>query len=114
MVTSVGTVSYSAPEVLNRKNYDYTVDFWSIGVIMFILLCGYPPFCGESDEEVTSAILNDEIVFEEEDWDHVSIAAKQLCKGLLHRDAYKRKTCDDILKLTWKSSSKSLSFSKAR
>merc|ERR1712032_1684392 len=52
MSTSVGTVSYTAPEVLNRKNYDYTVDFWSIGVIMFILLCGYPPFCGESDEEV--------------------------------------------------------------
>lgn len=53
MKTMVGTLSYTAPEILqNRRNYDYTVDYWSVGVIMYILLCGYPPFWGETDEEV--------------------------------------------------------------
>jgi len=113
MVTSVGTVSYSAPEVLANKAYDYTVDFWSIGVIMYILFCGYPPFCGDNDEEVEYAILNEEIIYEDEDWEHVSADAKDLCKGLLHRKASKRKTCDDILKLTWKLSSGSVSFKKS-
>jgi len=114
MNTVVGTISYTAPEVLLKKPYDYTVDFWSIGVIMHILLCGYPPFYGDNDKEVTSSILNEELEFDDDDWEHVSIEAKNLCKGLLSKDSTKRNTCDDILKLAWKVSSKSLSFAKAR
>ena len=52
MHTIVGTLSYTAPEILRGKGYDHTVDFWSIGVIMFILLCGYPPFWGETEHDV--------------------------------------------------------------
>ena len=77
MVTNVGTVSYTAPEVLRNTAYDYTVDFWAIGVVMFILLCGYPPFYGEDEVAVTRAICDDdEVVLEEEDWQHVSEEAK--------------------------------------
>eukprot|EP01083_Nonionella_stella_P278656 947698_1 len=104
METTVGTISYTAPEILLKKRYDYTVDFWSIGVIMFILLCGYPPFWGDDDREVTKSILNEVVELEDED----------LVRGLLCKDASKRASCDDILKLAWKVSSKSLSFAKAR
>eukprot|EP01084_Bolivina_argentea_P125197 221848_1 len=58
MKTRVGTLSYTAPEILKEKPYDKRVDYWSLGVIMFILLCGYPPFYGDDDREVTKSILN--------------------------------------------------------
>jgi len=114
MVTNVGTVSYTAPEILRNAAYDYTVDFWSIGVVMFILLCGYPPFYGDDEIEVMRAICDDEeVVLDDEDWHHVSEEAKALVRSLLSKDPSQRKTCDDILRLTWKVSSKSMSYKKA-
>lgn len=81
MVTNVGTVSYTAPEILRSAAYDYTVDFWSIGVVMFILLCGYPPFYGDDEIEVMRAICDDEeVVLDDEDWHHVSEEAKALVR----------------------------------
>ena len=44
MNTMCGTISYTAPEILKEKPYDKKVDYWSLGVIAFILFCGYPPF----------------------------------------------------------------------
>lgn len=51
----LGTLYYIAPEVLN-KEYDEKCDLWSIGVILFILLCGYPPFNGNNDSEIRKSI----------------------------------------------------------
>ena len=50
--TKIGTLTYLAPEVLQGKIYNSSVDYWSIGVIMHVLLVGYPPFYGESDQQV--------------------------------------------------------------
>jgi len=110
MITQVGTLSYTAPEVLEGKRYDYRVDYWSIGVIMFILLCGYPPFYGENDSEVQDSIRRGLVVYEEDDWQHVSPETRELVKGLLERNPAKRKTVDDVLKITWKVSSTKSAF----
>eukprot|EP01084_Bolivina_argentea_P298823 515006_1 len=112
------TVSYTAPEILTNKKYDHRADYWSIGIILYILLCGYPPFYDENDtcndEAVIKSIINDELVFDEQDWEHVSIETKDLLKGLLCKDPLQRKTCDDILKLVWKVTNSTQSFEKAR
>jgi len=51
----VGTPYYIAPEILDRS-YDEKVDEWACGIILFILLCGYPPFDGKNNDEIFNAI----------------------------------------------------------
>jgi serine/threonine protein kinase len=110
MKTMVGTLSYTAPEILENKKYDCRVDYWSIGVIMFILLCGYPPFYGDTDADIHKSIRRDEVEYVEEDWQHVSPETLELVKGLLDKNPHKRKSVDDVLKLTWKVSSTKNAF----
>lgn len=66
-----GTPYYIAPEVLNNK-YDEKCDLWSIGVILYILLCGYPPFNGQTDEHIIRAVKKGEFRTDESEWDMVS------------------------------------------
>ena len=103
--TMAGTLSYTAPEILRGKGYNKAVDYWSIGVIMYILLCGYAPFYGETDTELSYEILKSPVPFEKEDWEHVSPNTQELVKGLLEKDPTKRKCLDDILKLVWQNTS---------
>jgi calcium/calmodulin-dependent protein kinase I len=56
--TSCGTLTYCAPEVLSEKSYGKEVDLWSIGVITFILLGGYPPFTEENEQILIKLILD--------------------------------------------------------
>jgi len=113
MKTRVGTLSYTAPEILAHKPYDHRVDYWSLGVIMYILVCGYPPFDGESDYEVSDSITNDRLEFEEEDWNHVSKHTQDLVKNLLFKDPKLRGNCNDIIKNVWKVEVSHSGFKKA-
>lgn len=96
----VGTSYYIAPEVV-LKRYTNSCDIWSCGVILYILLCGYPPYDGESDEEIMEMILRDRIEFEESEWKNISLEAKEFVKKLLKKDPKKRITADECLKEDW-------------
>lgn len=71
MATACGTPGYVAPEVLAQKPYGKAVDVWSIGVISYILLCGYPPFYDENDANLFAQILKGKYFASESVWVHV-------------------------------------------
>ena len=56
--STVGTPDYIAPEVFLQTGYDKTCDWWSLGVIMFEMLIGYPPFCSETPQETYRKVMN--------------------------------------------------------
>ena len=89
MNQKLGTPYYIAPEVIHKK-YNEKCDLWSIGVILYIMLCGYPPFNGNSDKEIMEAVMIGKFKMEGEDWDCVSSDAKHMVRKLLERDVNKR------------------------
>ena len=101
MTTLCGTSGYVAPEVLEEKPYGKSVDLWSIGVITYILLCGYPPFYDENDANLLEQILEGELVFDSPYWDEVSKEAKGFICLLMSIDPDKRPSCEDALKHPW-------------
>uniref|UniRef100_A0A8C8LLW4 Protein kinase domain-containing protein n=1 Tax=Oncorhynchus tshawytscha TaxID=74940 RepID=A0A8C8LLW4_ONCTS len=76
MSTACGTPGYVAPEVLAQKPYSKAVDCWSIGVIAYILLCGYPPFYDENDSKLFEQILKADYEFDAPYWDDISDSGK--------------------------------------
>lgn len=62
MKETLGTAYYIAPEVL-LQNYDNKCDVWSCGVLLYILLCGYPPFNGDDDDEIIESVKQADLVF---------------------------------------------------
>ena len=95
-----GTPYYIAPEVLFEK-YDEKCDIWSCGVIMYILLCGYPPFNGETDNEILAKIKSGKFTFPDEEWGNVSAESKDLIKNMLEFDPKKRYSASQCLKSNW-------------
>ncbi len=100
MTTKVGTIYYMSPEIL-KGSYDEKCDIWACGVIFYILLCGYPPFNGESDEEIFIEILKGQLEFPEEDWSEVTKEAKDLIKKMLTKDPNERISALDSMKEPW-------------
>ncbi|XP_042058161.1 calcium-dependent protein kinase 24-like [Salvia splendens] len=96
----VGSPYYMAPEVL-RRNYGNEVDIWSTGVILYILLCGVPPFWAETEEGIAQAIVYGQINFKRDPWPKVSEEAKQLVRGMLDPTPFSRLTIDQVLQHPW-------------
>lgn len=95
-----GTVVYVAPQVLECK-YDHQVDLWSCGVLLYILLCGFPPFRGETDAAIMTAIRRGNYSFPSSDWSTISEEAKSLIRSLLKMKVKDRISADDALDHAW-------------
>lgn len=98
--TKAGTPYYVAPQVLSGK-YGPESDVWSLGVIMYVLLCGYPPFYGENDNEVLAKVRLGSVNFTPADWKQVSDDGKTLIKCLLKMQPKERYTAEQALNHTW-------------
>ena len=97
-----GTLSFVAPEVLQGKPYDKSVDLWSIGIITFLLLCGYLPFDDKhSEREIARQTIQDPVPFEDKIWNKYSPEAKTFVEGLLQKKPEKRYSIKEVLEHPW-------------
>merc|ERR1719480_380196 len=124
LLTPVGSAEFMAPEIVEAFiedteddfNYDKRCDLWSLGVMMYILLSGYPPFSGWCDRKCAWAdggqcddcqlqlfknIEQGKFEFPDKDWSHISAQAKDLIKRLLVKNAKKRLSARDVLRHEW-------------
>ncbi|CAI9106251.1 OLC1v1005366C1 [Oldenlandia corymbosa var. corymbosa] len=96
----VGSAYYIAPEVLKRR-YGPEVDIWSVGVMLYILLCGVPPFWAESENGIFNAILRGHIDFTSDPWPSISSGAKDLVRKMLNSDPKQRLSAFQVLNHPW-------------
>ena len=96
----VGTPYYVAPEVLEGV-YTNACDVWSVGVILFIMLNGKPPFSGSTSSEVLGKVARASVVFPEKQWHNVSTEAKDLILKMLEKNPQTRYTAKECLDHTW-------------
>jgi MAP kinase interacting serine/threonine kinase len=124
LLTPVGSAEFMAPEIVEAfiedneldLKYDKRCDLWSLGVMLYILLCGYPPFSGqcgaacgwnqgESCDDCQANLFNNiqegRFVFHPEEWSHVSDQAKDLISNLLIKDARMRLSAANVLSHPW-------------
>ncbi|XP_062109324.1 phosphoenolpyruvate carboxylase kinase 1-like [Humulus lupulus] len=97
----VGTPYYVAPEVLAGRDYNEKVDVWSAGVVLYILLAGFPPFYGESVVETFDAVLRANLRFPTRVFRSVSPAAKDLLRRMLCKDVSRRFSAEQVLRHPW-------------
>lgn len=99
------TPYYVAPEVLGPERYDKSCDMWSLGVIMYILLCGFPPFYSNHGLAISPGmkkrIRAGQYDFPNPEWKNVSQDAKDLIKGLLRTDPTQRLNIEEVLANKW-------------
>ena len=91
MHTVVGTPYYVAPEVL-KGSYGKECDVWSLGIILYVFLCGYPPFEGDSNTQIFKNIMGQTLKFDPKEWSGVSEEAKDLITQMLQREPSQRVT----------------------
>jgi len=101
MKTACGTPAFVAPEILRQERYTSQVDMWSLGVILYTMLCGYPPFVEKNLPALYRTIKRGTVRFDKPYWDHVSGLAKDCVCGLLTVDPKKRLNPVELLKHDW-------------
>jgi calcium/calmodulin-dependent protein kinase I len=99
--TTCGTPGYVAPEVLMQQPYGKECDYWSIGVVTYILLSGTPPFYEEDNFALFELIKACKFEFEPETWGGVSAEAKEFISNILVADPKKRLDCEGMLNHPW-------------
>ena len=101
MVDGYGTLSYVAPEVLLRTPYNKEVDIWSMGIILYYMLCGHLPFKGNKEVIIAEKIVNDNLEFDEDEWEVRSKKVRELIISCLKKEPEERITIDDFLNHPW-------------
>lgn len=96
-----GTPGYLSPEVLKKDPYGKPVDIWACGVILYILLVGYPPFWDEDQHRLYAQIKAGAYDYPSPEWDTVTPEAKNLIDNMLTVNPKKRITADQALKVPW-------------
>ena len=100
LTEQIGTSFYIAPEVL-KNGYNEKCDLWSCGVILYILLCGSPPFYGKNEKEIFRKILDGNFTFRHKIWNKISTEAKNLVLKLLQVNPAKRLSAQEALEDVW-------------
>jgi calcium-dependent protein kinase len=96
----IGTSFYIAPEAIKGK-YSLKNDLWSVGVILYIMLCGSPPFKGSNEKEVLSRVATGVYEMSQPAWGRVSEPAKDLVRGLLQKDPRHRYDVSRAMRHPW-------------
>lgn len=99
--TQCGSAQHVAPEILNNVAYGTAVDCWAIGVILFTLVGGVPPFWESTNQGTFRNIMNGEYNFDEQFWGHISEDCKDVIRNLLVQNPQHRLSCEDALKSKW-------------
>ncbi|XVF38452.1 hypothetical protein REPUB_Repub20aG0103500 [Reevesia pubescens] len=97
----VGTPYYVAPEVLGGREYGEKIDVWSCGVVLYIMLAGFPPFYGETVVEIFEAVLRGNLRFPFKVFQSVSPAVKDLLRKMLCKDVSRRFSAEQVLSHPW-------------
>ena len=96
-----GTIGFMAPEVLLNQHSDFKVDIWSLGIILYALICSRVPFYGANKTETGELIVNQPLSFDLPVWDSISDECKSLIKRMLDKDQNTRMTISDVLAHPW-------------
>ena len=99
MSSVVGTMYFLSPEVL-KGNYNEKCDIWSLGIILYILLCGYPPFKGSNEKEIIKKISSLKFEFRQAEWKNISESAKNLISNMLCPEK-KRISAKEVFNSKW-------------
>lgn len=99
--TVAGTPDYVAPEVLRGEPYNESIDIWAIGVVTFILLCGYPPFYAKDLPTLYKQILEAKVTFDEHYWADVSDTAMHFIAKCLVLDSERRYSASECVADPW-------------
>ncbi len=99
--TQCGTPGYVAPEILRGQPYDYSSDMWSMGVIMYIIIGGYPPFYEENQAQLFDKIKRADYEFHREFWDSISEDAKDLIRRCICLNPKERLTSKQAIAHKW-------------
>eukprot|EP00054_Salpingoeca_dolichothecata_P003081 m.25165 g.25165 ORF g.25165 m.25165 type:complete len:737 (+) comp13524_c0_seq1:91-2301(+) len=104
LMTPCYTATFVAPEVLKRQGYDKACDIWSLGVLVYTMLAGFPPFAStpsDTSKDILARIESQQVKFTEPVWEKISDQAKHLISGLLHVNPALRLTATQILQHPW-------------
>ena len=102
IVSKLGTIGFMAPEVMLSKPCDFKSDVYSLGIILYFLVCAEPPFDAEQfDEQNCATLLKMEIPFLQPEWGYYDRSVKELVKSMLRSDPDQRYCIDKVLSHPW-------------